>query len=128
MKTKKVFIISYNNLTTDFWKQHLELDKTTFWHWNNPKLGEDNFTTVWPDIVIVDGYWAKEPFTPCLVKLLKIKSNTKFFCITNQSDHKIKSIHSNLYISRLDNDLLNEINIHINQRPNATINQLKKSA
>jgi hypothetical protein len=126
MKQTKIFIISLNSLTTDFWKQHLSLDKTIYWHWTTPEHGVNNYTTVWPDIIVLDAYWAKEAYTPYLNKLLKVKSNTKIFCLTPKSENKIKLIHPNLHVSRLDDEFLNKINEIIHEK--VIINQLKQSA
>jgi len=122
MQVKKVFIISFNQLTTDFWKQHLDLEGAKLWHWKSPENAINNLTTVWPDVIIIDGYWAKTTCNPCLDQVLKFKSKTKVFCLMPDSkelDRPI-SIHQKFYLSRFDEKALSAINESINRSENNT--------
>jgi len=56
-KQKKIFIISFNQISTEFWKERINLDYANYWHWKSPEEALNNLTTIWPDIIIVDGYW-----------------------------------------------------------------------
>ena len=128
MKKKKVFLISFNQLTTDFWRQHLDLDTAQLWHWKTPDHAINNLTTVWPDVIIIDGYFAKESYEVCLRQVLRIKSNQKIFCLTPlpKAHNKTVFINERLFISRLDEEVINEINSTLN--PKIEKNQLKLTA
>ena len=128
MEKKKVFIISFNQLTTDFWKHHLNLENAQLWHWKNSELAINNFKTVWPDVIIVDGYFAKQSYSSCLQNILKLRSNQKIFCLTPLSkviDNKVL-IDERLSVSKLDQEVVNQINSAINS--NQEIIQFKKIA
>lgn len=128
MKKKKVFLISFNQLTTDFWKQHLNFENVSLSHWVNPVHAINNLTTVWPDVIIIDGYFAKESYEDCLRQVLRLKSNQKIFCLTplTKASNKIVFIDERLSISKLDNEIINEINAAIN--PIKELIQLKLTA
>lgn len=127
MEKKKVFIISFNQLTIDFWKQHFNFKNAELFHWVNPEDGINNLKTIWPDVVVVDGYFSKEPYTPYLKKILKLKSNQKIFCLTPlpKASDKIVFIDERLSISKLDQKIIEEINTAINS---VEKNQLKQTA
>lgn len=128
MEKKKVFLISFNQLTTDFWKQHLNFENVDLLHWTNPEHGINNLSTVWPDVVIIDGYFAKKSYEPCLRKVLRLRSDQKIFCITPlpKAYKKTVFIDKRLSVSKLDEEVINEINAAIN--PIREINQLKQTA
>jgi hypothetical protein len=128
MKKKKVFLISFNQLTTDFWKHHLNFENAHLTHWKNPEQGIDNLTTVWPDVIIIDGYFAKRSYEDCLIKALKLKSNQKIFCLTPlpKAHRKIVFIDERLSISKLDEEVIKAINDAI--RPSQDNLEIKKTA
>lgn len=117
MQVSKVFIISFNQLTTDFWKQHLYLENAELWHWKSPEDAINNLTTVWPDVIIIDSYWAKIAHNPCLDQVLKFKGKTKIFCLTPDLNNPVL-IDKRLCISRFDEEVLNTINQLIDQSQN----------
>jgi hypothetical protein len=122
-----VFIISFNQLTIDFWEQHLNLKNIQLFHWINPEDGINNLSTVWPDVVIIDGYFSKTTYEPCLRKVLKLKFNQKIFCLTpipRPIDTPV-FIDERLVISKLDEKVINAINRAINSTEKV---QLKQSA
>ncbi len=112
MKKKKVFLISFNQLTTEFWRQHLNFDNVQLFHWSKPEHGLNNLTTVWPDIIIVDGYFSKDSYENCLKKIISLKSNIKTFCLTPKpkAHDKTVFIHESLFISKLDEEVINKLN------------------
>jgi len=128
MKKKKVFLISFNQLTTDFWKQHLNFENAQLMHWKDPEQGIDNLDTIWPDVVIVDGYFAKESYRACLRKVLKLKSIKKIFCLTPlpKAYDKAAFIDERLSISKLDKEVIQEINTEI--KPAKDQNKIKLTA
>jgi orotidine-5'-phosphate decarboxylase len=130
MKKKKVFLISFNQLTPNFWEQHLKLENTKLFHWKTPEHAINNLTTVWPDIIIIDGYFAKESYKACLREVLRLKSNQKIFCLTPLSKTKARGktvfMDERLCVSKLDEKVINEINAAIN--PIQEIIQLKQIA
>ncbi len=75
MKTKTVFLISFNQLTTDFWKQHLNFDNVKLFHWRDSEHGINNLSTIWPDVIIIDAYFAKQSYEGCLKKALRSSAN-----------------------------------------------------
>ena len=112
MKKKKIFIISYNNLPIDFWKAHLNYKNAKLWLWKSPEHALNNLSTVFPDIVIIDGYWAKESITSCLNKVLEKKFISKIFCLSPkiEFDAKLIYIDQRLSMSNFNNDVLKKIN------------------
>ena len=112
MKKKKIFIISYNKLPIDFWKSHINYEEARIWLWKSPEHAINNLSTVFPDIVIIDGYWATESISSCLIKVLKEKNISKIFCLSpiTDSDTKIISIDNRLIISNFNSDVLKKIN------------------
>jgi len=128
MKKKKVFLISFNRLTTDFWKQHLNFENANLSHWTHPEHGINNLCTIWPDVIIIDGYFAKESYEACLRKVIGLKSNSKIFCLTPlpKAFDKTVFIHEGLFISKLDDEVISKINNAI--KPIKEKNQLKLTA
>jgi len=116
MKKTKVFLISFNQLTTEFWKQHLNFKNSQLRHWKNPTQGINNLSTVWPDVIIVDGYFAKESYEACLIKVIGLKSSSKIFCLTPLAKSHVKDvfIDERLFISKLNVEVINKINEVIN--------------
>lgn len=112
MKKKKVFLISFNQLTTEFWRYHLNFDNVHLFHWSKPEHGLNNLRTIWPDIIIVDGYFSKDSYENYLKKIISLKSNIKTFCLTPKPKAYDKTvfIHENLFISKLDEEVINKIN------------------
>jgi hypothetical protein len=128
MKKKKVFLISFNKLTTDFWKQHLDFENAQLWHWNTPVNGMNNLTSIWPDVVIIDGYFSNGAYLASLREMLNLKSKQKIFCLTPlpKAHDKIIYADERLTISKLDKEVITEINCEIN--PLRPINLIKKIA
>lgn len=116
MNPKKIFIISMNQLSADFWKEHIDFKKSKVWYWNTPENGINNITTVWPDAIILDTYWAESLHHNYLSKILKLKHNIKVFCFTPvpKSLSKTVIIDERLHVSRLDQESLDMINEIIN--------------
>lgn len=116
MKKKKVFLISFNQLTTGFWKQHINFDNAQLFHWRTPEHGINNLTTVWPDIIIVDGYFSKKSYDDCLRKVIGLKSDLIIFCLTPlpKAYDKTVFIDERLLVSKLDEEVINQINAAIN--------------
>ena len=116
MKKKKVFLISFNQLTTCFWKQHINFDNAELFHWKTPENGVNNLNTVWPDIIIVDGYFSKKSYDDCLRKVIGLKSDQKIFCLTPhpKAYDKTVFIDERLMVSKLDEEVINKINAAIN--------------
>lgn len=112
MQRKKVFIISLNQLTTDFWKELLDLNHARLWHWKTPEHGINNLTTVWPDVIIIDGYWAQDAYVSYLRKVLAFNSDTNIFCLTPLSKSSVESffIDQRLHVSKLDKEVIELIN------------------
>ncbi len=112
MEKKKIFIISYNNLPIDFWKAHLNFENAQVWHWQNSEQAISNLTTVWPDIIIVDGYWAKKSFQPCIESILSKKMKIKLFCFIplDKSNTKLIHIDQRMTVSNFNSDVLEKIN------------------
>ncbi|MFT5250249.1 MAG: response regulator of citrate/malate metabolism [Flavobacteriales bacterium] len=109
---KNVFIISFNQLSTDFWEEHLNFNHADFFHWKTPEHALNNISTVCPDIIIVDCYWAKEPHGIYLSNVLKKNTNAKIFYITPEAelDSNFRSIDKRLLVSRFTVDVLKKIN------------------
>ncbi|MBL4669482.1 MAG: hypothetical protein JKY30_09510 [Flavobacteriales bacterium] len=124
MKKKKIFIISYNNLPIDFWKAHLDYKNVELWLWKSPKHAINNLPIIYPDIVIIDGYWAKKSILPCLIKVLNKKFISNVFCISpkEESDARVISIDQRLSLSNFNNEVLKKINKLI--KPSKKINQI----
>jgi len=117
MKKKRIFIISFNHLPIDFWKEHIDLSMTEFWHFSSAKVALDNLTTMWPDIIIVDGYFAKTSYEFCLKNIVRRNVASKIYCVTPQENLRIEyfSIKNSIIYSKLTNQLVLEINdfIHL---------------
>jgi chemotaxis response regulator CheB len=131
MKKKKVFIISYNKLPIEFWNKHLNLDNNSFWLWdNNPNQGIKNLSKVLPDIVIIDGYWAKYSFMTSLREVLCEKYISNIFCITpeRESASRLIFMDQRLNISRFTNEVITEINTLLNPSQNDSHTKLNKTA
>jgi len=130
MENKKIFIISFNQLGTDFWKEHLSLNNIDLWHWQTPQQGVDNVTTVWPDIIIIDGYWAKESFKPYLETILKLNINTKLYCLTPKAGCRTQLIpfDKRLTFSKFSSSFINEVNNIIAPKNVTKSIQLNQSA
>jgi len=128
MKKKKVFLISFNKLTIDFWKHHLNFENVCFLHWKNPYHGINNLSVIWPDIVIIDGYFSNESYDDCLAEVLKLKCKQKIFCLTPLPKAYDKTVYMDerLSVSKLDEEVLNQINEELN--PNQENNQLRQTA
>jgi hypothetical protein len=118
MKPKKIFIISLNNLSLEFWKNTFNFGNSSIWHWKNAQHGINNLTTIWPDLIIIDGYWAKENKMACLRKVLSIVSSAKIFFLTPlpKGPHGTVILDSRLFVSKLDNEVIDEINYRISNR------------
>ena len=115
MKSRKVFVLSFNQLSTDFWKFHLKLNHAQLWHSNNPEEGLAQISTVSPDVILVDGYWAKEAYDSHLNTILAKNSNADIFCLTpDEENEKLRAINGRFSVSRLSTDLLSNINALIN--------------
>lgn len=125
---KKIFIISFNGLTTNFWKQHLNLENVQLWHWSAPEHAFNNLTTVWPDVIIIDGYWSHTCYETYLNKVLKIRSKAKIFCTTPQSNLSSPTIFidQRLKISRFDENFIETVNQII--QPEKSIIEFKQTA
>jgi hypothetical protein len=128
MKKKKVFLISFNQLTTDFWKQHFNFENAQLFHWRIPEHGINNLNTVWPDVIIIDGYFSSKSYETFLRKVLSLKSDQKIFCLTHlpKAYNKTEFIDERLVVSKLDEEVINTINAAIN--PIQENNQLKQTA
>lgn len=115
MRNKKIFIVSFNVLSIDFWKEYINFDNTELWHWKSAELVIDNLLTVWPDMVIVDGYFSTEYYKPCVDKISRLKECEKLYCITpkDHSNEDILTLDKKVVFSRLDSDVLEEINNNI---------------
>jgi hypothetical protein len=126
MKKKKVFLISFNKLTTDFWKQHLNFENAELYHWNSPELGIVNLSTLWPDVIIIDGYFSNKSYENCLRMVLKLKSDQKIFCLTPlpKAHDKTVFIDERLSVSKLDEEVIGNINKAMN--PSQEIKQIKQ--
>ncbi len=111
MKIKKVFIISFNCYTKEFWKQVLNLNQVDLYHWKDYHNGINNFTTVWPDIIIIEGGYPTKSITLCVESALKLKCNSKVFWIdpTSSVDSEVES-NKRLVVAPLSSDLVNQIN------------------
>ncbi|PCI93260.1 MAG: hypothetical protein COB15_16730 [Flavobacteriales bacterium] len=117
MNKKRVFIISYNKLPIEFWNEHLNFDNSAVWFWsNNPDQAINNLSTVLPEIVIIDAYWAKQPFVTSLRGVLSKNYISNIFCITpkRQSDSKLRFLDKRLKISRFTSEVITEINTLLN--------------
>ena len=116
MKKTKTFLISFNQLTTDFWKQHLNFENTQLFHWKVPEHGINNINTVWPDVIIIDSYFSNSSFELLLKKVLKQTSNSQIFFLTPapKPHGKMMFIHDRLKVSKLDEEVINQINWAIN--------------
>ncbi len=112
MEAKKIFIISLNQISADFWKEHINYKKSKVWHWTSPENGINNITTVWPDILIIDAYWSDPTYDHYVEKILRIKHNIKVFCFTPIPKSLAKKIFidTRLHVSRLDQESLDLIN------------------
>ena len=131
MKKKKVFIISYNKLPIEFWNKHLNLDNNSVWLWdNNPDQGIKNLSKILPDIVIIDGYWAKYSFMNSLRKVLGKKYISNIFCITpeRESASKVIFLDQRLNISRFTNEVITEINTLLNPSQYESQTEFNKTA
>jgi len=115
-ETKKIFIISFNQLSTDFWKEHLSIDNSNYWHWKSPEIAMQNITTVWPDLIIIDGYWSKIPFKAYVKEVLNIRSSIEVFCLAPNTASLFNQnyLHPRLHLSRFDQSILKKINQNIN--------------
>ena len=116
MKPKKVFIISFNEIPTDFYECHLDFKNSNLIHFKNPDLGIKNLDVIRPDILIIDGYFAKESYEPCLKKAIGLRSSQKIFCLTPlpKSYNKTVFIDERLIVSRLDKEVIKQSNSEIN--------------
>ncbi len=116
MKPKKVFIISFNKIPTDFWEYHLNFENIQLLHWRNHELGLKNLDIIRPDILIIDGYFAKESYEACLRKAIRLKPCLKIFCLTPlpKSYNTTVFIHERLIVSRLDLAVIKQINEELN--------------
>ena len=116
MKKKRILIISFNHLPTSFWKEHLDLSEAEVWHFHSTEMAINNLTTIWPDAIIVDGYFAKEPYEFCLKSILKKNIPTRIYRITpkEQLQRKYLSINKRLVYSKLSSNILEELNSFIN--------------
>jgi DNA-binding response OmpR family regulator len=116
MKTKKVFLISFNRLTADFWKQHLNFENAQLFHWTSPPHGINKLNTVCPDVIIIDTYFSKKSYHTCLSEVLKLAANQKIFCLTplNKGHDKIVFIDERLAVSKLDDKVIQQMNQAIN--------------
>ena len=112
MRNKKIFIVSFNELSIDFWKEYINFDNTELWHWKSPELAIDNLSTVWPDMVIVDGYFSTEDYLPFVDKINKANICSDLYCLTPRVhiNENIISIDRKLIFSRFDSNILKEIN------------------
>ncbi len=117
MKTKKVFIISFNKFTREFWNQVLNTKNVNLYHWKNYQNGLDNLSTVWPDVVIVEGGFPTKSTKFCVESALKLKCDSKIFWINPIPDDQIlDSENERLVVSPLTSDLVYQINesLHLN--------------
>jgi len=125
MKKKRIFIISFNHLPIEFWKEHLDLSMTEFWHFSSAKVALDNLTTMWPDIVIVDGYFAKTSYEICLNDVARKSVASKIYCVTPKENLREKNflINKSVIYSKLTSRLVEEINgfIHFNSESKGII-------
>jgi len=124
MEKKNIFIISYNNLPIDFWNAHLDYENARLWLWKSSEHAINNLSKVFPEIVVIDGYWAKESISPCLIQVLNKKFIPKIFCISPkiESDSKLISIDRRLNISNFNNEVIKKINKLI--KPSKKVNQI----
>jgi len=53
----KLFIISKNNLTSQFWLSHLDPNNIEIHAWNNPKIAIANLTKYKPEAIVLDDYF-----------------------------------------------------------------------
>lgn len=116
MKKKIVSLISYNNLSTEFWEQHINFQNSNLKHWSNHEHGIRNLCTVWPDVVIIDGYFSKESFELGLKKVLSLKSKAIIFCLTPfpKAYNKTVFVDERLFVSKLDKEIIDKINSVLN--------------
>ena len=112
MKKKKVFIISFNKLDTNFWRQYLNFENSCLYHWSNPEQALNNLDTIWPDVIIIDAYFTQKPYEFSLLKSIRLKSNIKIFCLTPlpKALNKTVFIDERLFVSKLDNEVIEKIN------------------
>lgn len=125
MQLKKVFVLSYNQLSTDFWNLHLKLNNAQLWHYKNETEGLNKLSALAPDIILIDGYWAKQSYDKAISEIISLNLNADIFCITPDEDNKnLKSINGRFEVSRLSTDMLMRINSLIiqptSQRTNKT--------
>jgi len=120
MKESKIFIVNLNQLSITFWEEHLNLTGTSFWNWESEELALYNMETINPDIIIIDGYWDKEPHTTFLKKILAKKINNTIFCISPEANlyARKKDIDPRLRYSVFSIELTKEINELIESKKN----------
>ncbi len=131
MKKKKVFIISYNNLPIEFWNEHLNFDSCVVWLWSNDTdQAINNISSVLPDVVIVDGYWAKKSILKNVRYLISKKYISNIFYITPKRESILRMLFldQRLHVSRFTNDVLDDINSCLNPFQEGSPMRLNKIA
>lgn len=111
MKTKKVFIISFNCYSKEFWKQVLDLNQVDLYHWKDYHNGINNLTTVWPDVIIIEGGLPTKSTQFCVDSALNVKCDSKVFWIDPTSIAESASdANDRLVVAPLSSDLVYKIN------------------
>lgn len=115
MKTKKVFVISFNKYTKEFWNQVLDTKNVDLYHWKDYHNGLNNLTTVWPDVVIIEGGLPTKSTSFCVESALQLKCNSKIFWINPVVDgQNLDTQSERLVVSPLTSELVYQINESLN--------------
>lgn len=84
MKRKKVFVISINGRSKGHWIDLLSLEKACAFFWTDYQMALTNLTTVWPDVIIIEGDTENEVYQYCIDYALKVKCGSPIFAITQE--------------------------------------------
>lgn len=110
MKTKKIFVFSFNQFGRKFWKQLFVNQEVQVYHWIDPQQGLNNLSTVWPDLIIIEGEHLNNLALKCAHYALRLKSNSKVIFIHSELNDLGLKGQERLIVSPLTRNLLHQIN------------------
>jgi hypothetical protein len=81
-------------------------------HWQDPIIGFKNISIVWPDVIIVDGYFSKKFSEDYFLRVVGIKTKALIFCLTPSISLLEDSnyINSRIVVSKFHDRLIKDIN------------------
>lgn len=110
MRKRKIAFIQQNRLTVDFWKQYIKGD-TQLSMLDHHEKSLTRLSTINPDLIVIDNYWASSPLEDTISMVLACSHNCKIIVLTPNGEREQSLLHrcDRLHFSRFTRNFLNQL-------------------